>query len=373
MRVALIGPVYPFRGGIAHYTTMLCRAFREQGHEVLMISFKRQYPQWLFPGKSDKDPSKEPLRVGDVHYLIDSLNPLTWLRAFLFVSDFEPDIIVLQWWTTFWAPVWFVFGVLNHFFLKRLLVYICHNVLPHEARIWDSWLARLTLRWGEQFIVQSKREKDHLLNLLKDASVHIAHHPVSAMFASQKISQVKARKLLGLPSNTRILLFFGIVRAYKGLKDLLRALPEVQNELGQVLLVIAGEFWEDKHSYEKIIEELNIKDSVVVEDRYIPNETVPLYFSAADVLVMPYRRVTGSGVVKMAVGFGLPVITTWLDREELALSHTVVSPGDVKGLAKAIVGLLSEIEGADSNIVTGPSTANGTWNDLAELIVERAP
>lgn len=310
MRCVLIGPVYPYRGGIAHYTTMLCQALRERGHEVLMISFKRQYPQWLFPGRSDKDPSKRPLKVEDARYWIDSLNPITWLATFQRMRRYRPDVVILQWWTTFWAPVWFVLGMLHRLFLRGPLVYICHNVLPHEVRWWDPWLARWVLRWGTWFVVQSEEEERRLLSLLPGVKTAVIPMPVFNMLASERVSKKEARRRLGLPLDVPVLLFFGIVREYKGLKDLLMALPEIRARLGKVMLVVAGEFWEDKRSYLEMIQRLGIGDSVIVEDCYIPNEEVPLYFSAADALVAPYRRVTGSAVLQLARGFGLPVIMT---------------------------------------------------------------
>ena len=341
MRLALVGPVYPYRGGIAHYTTMLYRALRYRGHEVLVVSFKRQYPQWLFPGQSDKDPSEEPLKVKDAQYWIDSLNPITWLTTFRRIRDYRPDVIVLQWWTTFWAPLLFLLGALNRIFLRSSLVYICHNVLPHETRFWDSLLARLAWRWGKSFIVQSEEEKERLSSIMHDIPVSVVPHPIYDMFADQKIPQKEARKRLDLPLDRPILLFFGFVREYKGLKDLLAALPEIRAQLGEVTLVVAGEFWEDKSPYLEMIENLRITDAVIVEDRYIPNEEVSVYFSAVDVLVAPYRRATGSGIVQMALGCECPVITTQAGNSANAVQSGInglVTPtADSQAIGKAIV------------------------------------
>ena len=311
MRVALVGPVYPYRGGIAHYTTMLYRALRERGHDVLMVSFKRQYPRWLYPGRSDKDPSKKPLIVEDAKYWIDSLNPITWLTTFWRIRHYRPDVLVLQWWTTFWAPAWFVLGIMNHAFYRKPLVYICHNVLPHEVQWWDPWLTRLSLRWGTYFIVQSDEEKERFTNLISISKrVIVIPHPVYDMFVGQKMSKTEARRRLGLPLDVPILLFFGIVREYKGLREFLAVMPEIQAHFGKMILLVAGEFWENKQAYIETIERLGINNSVVIDDRYIPNEEVGLYFSAADALVFPYRWMTGSGVVNIAQGMGLPIVTT---------------------------------------------------------------
>lgn len=340
MRFVLIGPVYPYRGGIAHYTTMLYRALQQRGHEVLLVSFKRQYPLWLFPGHSDKDPSQEPLEVQAARYWIDSLNPVTWLTTFGRIRRYRPHTVILQWWVTFWTPVWLVLGILHRLFLRKTLVIICHNVLPHEVRWWDRWLARLALRWGTRFIVQSVEEKRKLQTLIPSAKVDIVPHPVYDMFAEQRIAKEEARRQLGLPLDASVLLFFGVVRKYKGLQDLLAALPEIRDHLGRVILVVAGEFWDDKQPYLAMIERLGIQDSVRIDDRYIPNEEVGVYFSAADVLVAPYRRVTGSGVLQLARGLGMPVVTTQVgEASSIVDNETGVSvpPGDSEALGQSVL------------------------------------
>jgi len=341
MRFVLIGPVYPYRGGIAHYTTMLYRALCKREHDVLLVSFKRQYPRWLFPGQSDRDPSEKPLQVEEARYWIDSLNPLTWLTSFWRICRYRPDVVILQWWTVFWAPVWFVLGLLNRLFLRRPLVIICHNVLPHEAQWWDPWLARIVLRWGARFIVQSTEEQERLLALIPEAYVDVVPHPVYDMFADQRISKEEARQRLDLPPDALVLLFFGIVREYKGLQDILAVLPEIRDRLGSVILLVAGEFWDDKRPYLEMIERLGIGELVITEDRYIPNEEVALYFSAADLLVAPYRRVTGSGAVQMARGFGVPVITTAVGESARAVAdertESVMLLADSQTLAAEII------------------------------------
>ena len=365
MRLVLIGPVYPYRGGIAHYTTMLYRALRERGHEVLLVSFKRQYPQWLFPGRSDKDPSKKPLKVEGARYWIDSLNPFTWLTTFWRIRRYRPDEVILQWWTTFWAPAWFVLGLLNRLFLRKPLIYICHNVLPHEVQWWDPLLTKAVLRWGTRFIVQSTEEERRLLSLLPMVQATVVSIPVFDMFSSERISKEEACRRLGLPLDVPVLLFSGIVREYKGLKDLLMALPEVQARLGKVILVVAGEFWESKQPYLEMIERLGIGGSVVIEDRYILNEEVPLYFSAADVLVAPYRRVTGSAVVQMARGFGVPVVTTRITRKKEVTSD---EPCDVQSLATAIVRFFVQDPGSTMVSRIDESQDVFSWARLMDLI-----
>jgi glycosyltransferase involved in cell wall biosynthesis len=371
MRFVLIGPIYPYRGGIAHYTTMLYRALHERKHDVLLVSFKRQYPRWLFPGQSDRDPSKKPLRVEAAQYWIDSLNPLTWLTTFWRIHRYQPDAIILQWWTTFWAAAWFVLGALNRLFLQGPLIYICHNVLPHETQWWDPLLTRVVLQWGTRLIVQSLEEERQLTSLIPDARVAVMPHPVYDMFASERIPRDEARRQLGLPLDVPILLFFGTVREYKGLQDALAALPDVKAQLGRVMLVVAGEFWEDKQPYLETIKRLGIGDSVVIEDHYIPNEEVALYFSAADALLAPYRRATGSGAVQMARGFGVPVMATQIggllkgvDGE----TGLLLPPGDTQAWAAAIACFFTERSGSTMVSEVAESRDAFSWERLIDVI-----
>ncbi len=367
-----MGPVYPYRGGIAHYTTMLDRTLRADGHEVLLVSFARQYPDWLFPGKSDQDPSAAALRVESAHYWIDSLNPFSWLKTFRRIVKFHPERIVLQWWTPFWALTWTLFGLLSRVLLNVELVYLCHNVLPHEERRWHRWVARTVLRWGDVFNVHSIEEKRRLLTLLKSASVSVNPHPIYGMFSEgDQPTREEARLQLALPSGAPILLFFGIVRPYKGLKYLIQALPRVLEEYTDVQLVIAGEFWEDIAFYKRLVKTQELESTVLIEDRYIPNEEVSLFFKAADVLVAPYVDVTGSGVTQLALGYGLPMITTWdlTDPIYQSVRYVVARPGNVQSLARAIIELLDRLDDETSNCtVDGRMLEQRSWEALCHFI-----
>ena len=338
MKVVLVGPTYPYRGGIAHYTTLLYRQLCACGHQTTLYSFKRQYPRWLFPGRSDRDPSQLVLDA-DCQYVLDSLNPFTWWMAARAIRAQSPDVLVLPWWVTFFAPMWAVLAQsARRAGIK--IVFVCHNVLPHEQHFWDVGLARWTLGLGDGFITQSQEEKSRLSELLPGRRVKVVPHPIYDMFADRIMPRDEARRRLELPQAAPVLLFFGFVREYKGLHDLLEAIPSVRAELANILLLIVGEFWHDKQSYLDQITHLGIDGNVMIVDRYIPNEQVPLYFSAADIVVLPYTHATQSGVVQLAFGLGLPVITTQvgglsdvvMDKE----TGLLVPPGDSLSLSRAV-------------------------------------
>ncbi len=339
MKAVLVGPIYPYRGGIAHHTAMLYRALVAREHQVSLYSFQRQYPRWLFPGRTDRDPSALRLDV-ECEYTLDSLNPLTWWTTALAIRAGRPDVLILQWWVPFFAPMWMVLARVARRVGIRVL-FICHNVLPHEQRPWDVWLTRRTLSLGDGFVVHSQDEKAQLLALLPGRRVEAMPLPVFDLLADQAVARDEARRRLGLPDESPVLLFFGFVREYKGLRYLLEAMPAIRAELTDVRLLVVGEFWQDKQSYLKQVERLGIGQSVTIVDQYVSNEEMPVYFAAADVAVLPYTHVTQSAVVQLAFGFGLPVITTRVGglAEVVADGETglLIPPADPEALAHAIV------------------------------------
>jgi glycosyltransferase involved in cell wall biosynthesis len=369
IRYVLVGPVYPFRGGIAHYTTKLAHALLKQCSKLHVVSFRRQYPRWLYPGASDRDPSQIPLQV-NAEYLLDPLYPWTWWQTAQRIIDWNPDVIIFQWWSTFWAPAFAALAIL----LRRrgkIILFVIHNVMPHEPRPWDRWLAHLALRQGHYFLVQTNREQERLLSLLPHAQTTIAPHPIYDMFSSQRIPSVEAKLRLGLPADEPVVLFFGIVRAYKGLRFALEALKELKVR-GMVLhLLVAGEFWEDVKAYTRLIERLGLSAQVNIDNRYIPNEQVGLYFSAADVFLAPYIGGTQSGSVKVALSFGLPVVISWsIASAELESDATHrlywVTSKDVNALADAIERCLRENLQAVGPV---PHSKGGEdWDELVDKI-----
>jgi glycosyltransferase involved in cell wall biosynthesis len=335
LKIVVVGPVYPYRGGIAHYTTMLAQALSAE-HTVKVISFSRQYPHWLYPGDSDRDPSHMAIRT-EAEYLIDTLAPWTWWRTVQRIRGLKPGVVLLQWWSTIWAPV---LWALAYLLRRRGLapIFLIHNVLPHEVRPWDVRVTRLVFEQGRAFIVQTERERQRLLALLPDASAEIFAHPTDVLLSQTRLPQAEARRLLGLPPDRPVVLFFGIVRPYKGLRYLVEAVGLLRQR-GQCFgLLVAGEFWEPVADYEAQIRQLGLEEQVRLENRYIPNEELNRYFSAADMFVAPYVDMTASLAVKVALGFGLPVITTFSDQalEQAGPRVTQVPPKDAPGLAEAI-------------------------------------
>jgi glycosyltransferase involved in cell wall biosynthesis len=342
-------------------------------HEVKLYSFKKQYPAFLFPGRTDKDPSRFPLRA-DCEYLLDPSNPLTWLQTFRRIKGDRPDVLILQWWVPYWAPAFASIAGLVRRFTATRVMFICHNVFPHERSAIDRALVRLTLTQGQFFIVQSEKDLNDLKRLMPRAEVRRTAHPIYETLARDRtMTAEEAKKQLGVKG--KVLLFFGFVREYKGLRYLLGAMPQVMERVDVHLLVV-GEFWDDKSAYLNLIEELGIAPAVTIVDRYIPNEELGLYFSAADVVVLPYVDATQSGVAQLAYGFGKPVITTSVGGipEVVRDGETglIVPPQDSEALGKAIVRYFEEDLGARFTLNIRAQVQEGafSWSRLVRLIEE---
>jgi len=360
MKISMIGPVYPYRGGIAHYTTSLAIALKNAGHDVKTISFRRQYPAFLYPGASDKDPSANPIRV-EAEYLLDPIYPWTWQQAVREILASNAELVLIQWWTTFWGPAYAALA----FQLKKKVqvVYLVHNVLPHEDRVWDRRLAHLALGQASAFIIQTSNEQKKLLGLIPHARIWFCTHPIYQRFSEQIISKDAARQQLGLPINKPVLLFFGIVRPYKGLELLIEAIARSDSS---VHLVVAGEFWENIELYRRQINDLGLNGRVVLFNKYIPNEEAHLVFCSADALVAPYVGGTQSGVAELALGYGLPIIVS--DRIAPGITETniplqVVPAGDVTALATAIDQL---VRNSPNLPVAQP--ANENWHQMVKTV-----
>jgi len=337
-------------------------------HNAQVISFKSQYPSWLYPGKSNLDPSQATLQI-NAKFLIHPLNPWTWINTSNHIQLLNVDFTILQWWTTFWSLAFISLGLL----LKRHgvpILYIIHNVLPHEPRFFDPWLSYYALKQGDAFICQTKKEAIILHDFLPEAKIAIAPHPIYNMFNQKGISKERARQILNLPIDQPVALFFGIVRGYKGLSFLLEAIAHLKQQGKLVKLIVAGEFWERISDYMKRINQLQITELVHIENRYIPNEEVSVYFSAADVFVAPYIGGTQSGAVKIALAYGLPcVLTTPIAGQEFNQIRTlpvkVVPPGDSSALAQAILECLSSPSSKD---LKNPLLDNAGWDELVNVI-----
>ena len=372
MKVALLGPTHPYRGGIAHYTTLLARAFAER-HEVSIVSFSRLYPGFLFPGTTQLDESRDALQPPvPPERLVDSLAPWTWLAAGKRLRAIGPDVLVVPWWHPFFGPS---LGTAARAARparapgpKRL--FLCHNVEPHEKAPLLHALGRYGLGAADGFLVHARAEAERLLPIARGRPVRIHPHPSYEVFTTGR--PAPAPPAAGGP---RTILFFGYIRPYKGLHDLLRALAIARPSAWDRLDVV-GEFYEPRERYEDALNHPALLGKVRVVARYVANEEVAGFLADAGVVALPYRSATGSGIAQVAFGGGVPVIATRTggleDVVEEGVTGLLVPPGDAEALARAIERYFDE--GMAARLREGVARAKSrfTWPALVDALLRLA-
>lgn len=338
-RVAIIGPAYPLRGGNALFVAHLFENLR-MDHETYVVSFRRLYPALLFPGKTQLNVSHDPVKSTPSRQIIDSANPLTWREAVSWISQPKrrPDLVLFVWWNPFFG---ICYGYVARALRRRLgvtVAFVCENVISHENRFVDRFLTRYALSAADAFMVLSGVVARRLQMLFPETPIRRAALPIYDCYRLPETRREEVRRSLGLTRPTA--LFFGYVRAYKGLIYLLRALPLVLEQV-DVDLLIVGEFYDDRRKYERIIEETGTGDHVRIVAEHVPDESVGEYFSAADLVVLPYVSATQSGITQIAFAFGLPVVSTDVGglTEVVTDGETgyIVRPEDEEALAAAMV------------------------------------
>ncbi|MBC6489435.1 glycosyltransferase [Flavihumibacter stibioxidans] len=307
LKIVILGPAHPFRGGgITTFNERLAKELQEQGHQVSILNFTVQYPSFLFPGKSQLTDEPAPAGIS-IERKLHSMNPLNWIGTGFYLKKKRPDLIIVRFWLPLMGPA---FGTVLRMVKKNhhtRIIAITDNVKPHEKRPGDKPFTGYFLKPCDAFITMSEK----VLADLKEFNVHQPalklDHPLYDNFGPG-VGKDEARRWLGIPSDKKLLLFFGFIRKYKGLDLLLQACKELADK--DILLVVAGEFYEDEAVYQALIDSLGIRDRVILKNDFIPNEEVKYYFSAADVVVQPYRNATQSGVTPLAYHFEKPMIVT---------------------------------------------------------------
>ncbi len=349
MRIVLIGTAYPLRGGIAHYVGLLWKHFSRE-HEVTVVTFSRQYPKFLFPGKSQEESGDAGIPLESRRW-IDSINPFSWIAAGWKVRRLRADLILFKFWMPFFAPCYGVVAAIARWGRKTKAVFIDDNVIPHEKRPGDKLLTRFAFRFVDGHVVQSEAVRRDLLEWQPNATWTLLPHPVYEIFGEESGREEARARLnaflpeLALAPRENILLFFGYVREYKGLHVLLDAMPEILRRVRARLLVV-GEFYQDAVAYREQARRLGIERDVFFHSAYVPNEQVGMFFSAADVLTLPYLSATQSGIIQIAYNFHRPVIATDVGglAEVVRTGKTgyIVQPRDASALAEAVARFFAE-------------------------------
>ncbi|HEX2606054.1 MAG TPA: glycosyltransferase [Flavisolibacter sp.] len=338
MRILIVGPAHPLRGGLATFNQRLAQQFTSEGHHCSLISFSLQYPGFLFPGTTQysTDPAPEGI---EIHTLINSINPLNWMIVGNKLKKWKPDLVVVRFWLPLMGPA---LGTL----LRRIksnghtrVVCIADNVIPHEKRPGDTPFTRYFLKSCDAFVTMSEKVLQDLRQFEKEKPAKLVQHPLYDNFGAP-VSKEAARAHLGLAPSERILLFFGFIRAYKGLDLLLRAMATPLLRNSGIKLLIAGEYYEEEKPYTDLIADLGLAEQVVLRTQFIPDSEVRYYLCAGDCVVQPYRNATQSGVTPLAYHFDKPMIVTNVGGLPALVPHErsgLVSEPDPESLAQAII------------------------------------
>ena len=307
MKVVIIGPAHPLRGGLASFNQRLARQFSNEGHECSIVSFSLQYPSFLFPGTTQYSSDAAP---GDVtiHTLINSVNPLNWLSVGSKIKKWKPDLVVVRYWLPFMGPA---LGTILRTVKKNKqikIVCIADNVIPHEKRFGDIPFTKYFLKAPDAFVTMSEKVLSDL-RTFTNKPAQLVQHPLYDNFG-EPVTKTEARKHLGLDEKDRLILFFGFIRQYKGLDLLLRAMADTRIKKENIKLVVAGEFYEDDKAYLQLIRDNNLQEQVILKTNFIPDSEVKYFLCSGDCVVQPYKNATQSGVTPLAYHFEKPMIVT---------------------------------------------------------------
>jgi len=367
-KILIIGTAYPYRGGIAAFNERLARQFMTEGHEVSIITFALQYPRLLFPGKTQYTTALAPSDLS-IKREMNSINPFNWLKVGRMVRMGEYDMVVFAYWMSFFAPC---YGVIARRITNATRIALVHNMMPHEGSLLDKLLTPFFVKSMDGFVALSKSvvgEVEKIDKLSKPKAW--APHPIYDHYGPREPRET-ALENLGLDKSFRYMLFFGLVRAYKGLDWLLEAFADERLQKRPLKLIVAGEFYEDESPYMEQIRSLGLQDKVIIVNQFIPDGLVKDYFNSSDIVVQPYKSATQSGVTQVAYHFEKPMLVTNVGGlEEIVPNGKVgyaVNP-DPKSIADALEDFFSNdrMHSFEVNIVE--EKKKYSWSRMTETVV----
>ncbi len=341
--VVILGTAYPLRGGLANYNERLALAYQQAGYKVKIFTFSLQYPNFLFPGKTQYSDELAPKDL-DIEVVLNSVNPISWIKVGNRIRKMKPDLLITKFWIPFIGPSLGTVVRIAKRNGKTKVVSIIDNIIPHESRPGDKILANYFVKAIDGFICMSQAVLDDLETFDKVKPKIFTPHPVYDNFG-QPTDKLEAKQALNLDSKIHYLLFFGFIRDYKGLDLLLEAMADERIRKSDIKLIVAGEYYSDKQYYLDIIKKNNLDDKLVLATDFIPDSKVGLYFNACDMVVQPYKTATQSGVTQIAYHFEKPMIVTrvgGLPEIVLHMKTGYVVDVNPKSIADAILEFYSE-------------------------------
>ena len=364
-KVIIIGPAFPFRGGIANFNNALAQEYYDRGDDVTLYSFTLQYPGFLFPGTTQYENGEAPKDL-KIKTLINSVNPFNWLNVARKINREKPDYVIIRYWLPFMAPC---LGTIARLLNKKIkILAITDNVIPHEKRMGDTLFTRYFVKSCDAFLTLSASVLDDLSKFTNTTFKKFIPHPIYDVFGD-KIPKQQAIANLDLNPDDKHLLFFGFIRKYKGLDLMLKAMGDSRLKAMGIKLIIAGEFYDDKKEYTNMIADLGIAKNIIMKSDFIPADKVKDYFCAADMITQTYRTATQSGVTQIAYSFDRPMLVTNVGGlAEIVPNNKVgyVTSQNPIAIADAIVDFYTNNKEAEFMINTSTEKKRFSWESFVD-------
>lgn len=372
-RIIIVGPAYPYRGGIADFNERLAREFVSEGHEVTIYTFTLQYPGFLFPGKTQyaEGPAPEGLHIVRK---VNSVNPFNWLKVGREIRRQRPDMVMIRFWLPFMAPCLGTIARVVRRDKHIKVVALLDNVVPHEKRIGDKVFARYMIKSVGGYVAMSEAVLADAKSFDDTKPLALTPHPLYDSFGA-KATREEAIGALGLDSDTRYILFFGLIRDYKGLDLLLRAFADGRLRGKGVKLIVAGEFYGNAEFYERLEQELGLAEHIVWYKEFVPADKVRYFFAAADLVAQPYKSATQSGITQIAYHFERPMLVTDVGGLAEIVPHGkvgYVTKPEVADIADALVDFVEHRSEADYREGILQEKAKYAWSNMTAALFEVA-
>jgi D-inositol-3-phosphate glycosyltransferase len=370
MKIVIIGPAHPLRGGLAAFNERLARAFKAEGDEVTIWSFSLQYPSILFPGKTQYTKTPPPADL-DIRTEINSISFINWIKVGKAIKKLRPDLVVVAYWMPFMSPS---LGRIARIIKKNghtKVIALVHNLVPHEKRMGDMLLTDYFVKSVDAFVALSRSVVTDIEKFTKEKPKAYTPHPIYDY--GTPVEKAQAKYSLGLEGSVNYALFFGFIREYKGLDLLLNAFADERIRAMKLKLIVAGEYYSDPEPYRALIKKLNLENTVIGYNEYIDDKKVPEFFGAADIIVQPYKTATQSGVTQIAYHFNKPMIVTNAGGLGEIVPHGkvgyVVEPS-AKAIADALVDFYSRNKEAEFSENAKTEKKRFGWDVLTHVIRE---
>lgn len=368
MKIIIIGPAHPYRGGIADTNESFCLSLIHQGHDASLVTFTYQYPGFLFPGKTQFSTEKAPEGI-PIQQMINTINPLNWLSTARRINKLKPDLVIVRYWLPFLAPS--LGSIVRRLDKSIKKIAMCDNVIPHEKRIGDQNFTQYFMNSFDGFITLSNTTYKEI-EAFSDKPKTFFPHPINTNLG-QKVTQQEAAKKLNLDPTKKYLLFFGLIRKYKGLDLTLKALGDDRLNNQNLHLLIVGEFYEDPERYLKMIEDYNLSDRVTIINEFVPTADIKYYFSIADLVIQTYHTASQSGISQMAFNFDCPILVTNVGGLSEIVKHDkvgYVSDRDPRKIADHILDFFTRDRYQEFSLNVEAEKAHYSWDSFSDALLK---